>query len=474
MKTVRPLQHPGSRRSPLPFLVTLAIALSAIPASATTQLLLSRDAKLEGEYKGVVDLVVNPGVDDATVQIVMDGQKVADSLRAPYRIPIDLGTTAMEHKIVVTAITKDKKRIQWGDTINRGHLPLTVRVRPVDLASRTFEAVTTSPQEDPIVAVELWDGGKKIGVVTREPYRFTVPVENFTQQVVQVTAKTKSGEEAADFWAATGDVHFESVDVRTVPIFVSVVDRNGVTRDDVDKSLFRILDNGTEAKIIDFNKAFDQPISIALVLDASSSMVYSMEDASKAAIGFVNRTLKQRDRCTVFSVRDSPRRELAITDDRDAVLKAIGAIQPRGRTSLYDTIASAIRELKDEKNRRAIVALTDGGDTASIRSFDELDRLAQEAGIPLYFIAFDNGDAVDKQDLDRLTYLAGQTGGFVATASAQNLQAKYGDIEKDLRAQYAIRYQITDFAKRNEWRKIRVLLNSPKLIARTINGYFAP
>jgi VWFA-related protein len=462
-----------SRVSPLP-LVALAIVLSAAPVNAVTQLLLSRETRPEGEFKGVVDLVVSPGFDDATVQVVMDGQKVADALRAPYRVPIDLGATAIEHKIVITALTKDKKRIQWRETINRGHLALTIHVRAIDVASRSFEAITTAPQNDPIVAVELWDGGKSIGIVKSEPYRFIVPAENFLGQVVQVTARTKSGEEAADFWAATGDVHFESVDVRTVPIFVSVVDRDGITRDDVDKSLFRILDNGTEAKIIDFNKAFDQPISIALVLDASSSMVYSMDDATKAAIGFVNRTLKQKDRYTVFTVRDTPRREIAITEDREAVLKAIAAIRPQGRTSLFDSIASAIRELKDEKNRRAVVVLTDGGDTSSIRSFDEIDRLAQESGVPLYFIAYDSGAPADKADLDRLTYLAGQTGGFVATASAQNLQAKYGDIEKDLRAQYAIRYQITDFAKRNEWRKIRVVLNSPKLTARTIKGYFAP
>jgi len=67
----------------------------------------------------------------------------------------------------------------------------------------------------------------------------------------------------------------DAVQVREVPIFVSVIDRNGVTRDDVDRSLFRILDNGEEAKIIDFGKAFDQPISIALILDASSSMTRS-------------------------------------------------------------------------------------------------------------------------------------------------------------------------------------------------------
>jgi hypothetical protein len=48
------------------------------------------------------------------------------------------------------------------------------------------------------------------------------------------------------------------------------------------------------------------------------------------------------------------------------------------------------------------------------------------------------------------------------------------NIEKDLRAQYAILYQISDLAKHNEWRKIRVVLNSPKLTTRTIRGYFTP
>lgn len=473
MRTVRaPRNSPGSvfRVLILPFVALLC----ATPAVGTTQLLLSRDSRPQGQYKGLIDLAISPGIDNATVTVTMDGQKVVEGLRSPYHVSIDLGPSAVEHKISIVAVTSDKKRVQWRETINVGHRPLTVKVSPVDLASRLFEAAVTAPDDDPVILVEFWDGGKAIGTARSQPFRFAIPAENFAQQFVQVTVKTKSGDEAADFWSGTGDVHVESVEVRTVPIFVTVVDRNGVTHDDVDRSLFRVLDNGAEAKIVEFNKAFDQPISIALVLDASSSMMYSMDDAIKAALGFIKRTLKQGDRCTVFSVRDVPRRELPLTSDRELVQKAITGIKPTGRTALYDTVASAIRELRDEKNRRAIIALTDGGDTASINSFDEIDRIAQEAGIPLYFIAYDSGTVTEQQELDRLTYLAGETGGFVATASAYNLQAKYGDIEKDLRAQYAIRYQITDFTKRNEWRKVRVVLNSPKLTARTIRGYFAP
>jgi len=455
--------------------ILAAVLLScAIAQASTSQLVLNRDAQPEGEIKGVVDLTITPGFDDAHVTVIVDGQKLVSGLRTPYHLTVDFGANLVEHKITVIAERDSSKKVQWSETVNHGHLPLSVSVKPVDLANRMFEATVTSPDDDPVQSVDFWDNGKVIGSLDHAPYRFAIPAEDFQTQFVQVTAKTKSGDEAADFWSGAGDVHAESVDVRTVPIFVSVIDRNGVTHDDVDRSRFRIMDNGSEGKILEFGKAFDQPISIALLLDASASMTYTMADATKAALTFVHRTLKQGDRCAVFSIRGVPRREVPLTSDRDAVEKSISTIKASGQTALYDAISSAIRELRGEKNRKAIVVLSDGGDTSSMLSFDEIDRAGKEAGIPLYFIAYDSGAPAEQQEVDRMNYLAGETGGFLVTASAENLQAKYSDIEKDLRAQYSIVYQISDLVKHNEWRKIHVMLNSPKLTARTIRGYFAP
>lgn len=467
--------HRSFRSTTRSILTIVCASLLAVSAQAnTTQLLLDRNTSPDGIFKGVVDLTVSPGFEEARVTVSVDGQKLAEGLRSPYHLTVDFGPMAVEHKITITAISPNGKKVQWHETVNRGHLPLTVKLSPVDLTNRVFEASVTSPENDPVETVQFWDSGKVISTLTEAPYRFAIPAENFQQQFVQVTARTRSGDEAADFWSGSGDVHAESLEVRTVPIFVSVVDRNGTTHDDVDRSLFRVIDNGSEGKILEFGKAFDQPISIALILDASSSMTYSMADATKAALTFVQRTLKQGDRCTVFSVRDVPRREVPLTVDRTSIEKAVASIKASGRTSLYDAIASAIRELRGEKNRKAIVVLSDGGDTSSVMSFEEIDSLSKEAGIPLYFIAYDSGAPTEQQEVDRMNYLAGETGGFLVTASAENLQAKYSDIEKDLRAQYAILYQIADLAKHNEWRRIHVVLNSPKLTARTIRGYFTP
>lgn len=457
-------------------LLQIALFTAAANAAEPRQLILSRESTPDGEIKGLTDVVISPGFDDARVSVAVDGHKIADGVLAPFHIPIDFGALAVEHRITVTAITSDKKRVQWQTTINKGHLPLAVKVAPSDFANRVFEATVTASDEDPVTSVTLWDNGKSVATLGAPPYRFTLTPEQFAQQFVQVTARTKSGEEAADFWTSGGEVHAENLDVRTVPLFVSVVDRNGATKDNVDASLFRIIDNGTEGKILEVTKAFQQPISIALLLDASSSMTFTMKQATQAAVTFVQRALKDGDRCAVFSIRESPRREVALTSDRHAVEAALTGIKAAGRTSLWDAISSAERELRDEKNRRAIVVLTDGGDTASITSFDEIDRLTKETGIPIYFIAYAPDAALnvyDPQEINRLRYLAGETGGFVAEASSQNLQAKYTDIEKDLRAQYAILYQISDFAKRNQWRRVNVQLKSPTLSARTIRGYFA-
>jgi len=455
----------------------LLLTLIAIPAAATTQLVLERGTPLNADlaYTGVVDLAINPGFDNAKVTVLVDGQKIADNLLSPYHVIVDFGSTAIQHKITVIAYSPNgRQRAQWTEVVNRGYLPLSLKVKPVDVAARLFEAQTTAPKDDPIELVQLWDNGQVVATATEAPYRFTIPVETLAGGFVQVTARTKGGEEAADFWSSAGSVHSEELQVRTIPIFVSVVDRNGHTRTDVERSQFRIMDEKSEGKIIEFGKAFDQPISIALLLDSSASMTYSMKHASRAAMEFVERALKDGDRCSVTAIQDVPRRKQPLTSDHASVAKALEGIVPDGATALYDAVASSIRELREEKNRRAVVVLSDGTDTASTWTYDEIQKLAREAGIPIYFIVYEGGDGDTARQLDQLRYLAGETGGFVATATQQNLLARYNEIEKDLRAQFAILYQVSDFAKTNEYRRVKVMIDSPKLTARTIKGYFTP
>ena len=471
---MKAVQRIRSRRTNVRLSAFLVVLLLPATTFANQQLVLSRaQAPETAEYRGLVDLAVDPGFDAARVSVTVDGENVV-ALHSPYRVTVDLGPDVIQHKITVTAWTKEKKRAQWNETINRGHMPLTVKLHPTDAAKGEFDVETTAPGDDPISTIELWDNGNVVAKLDQAPYHLLVPPATLATGSVQVTARTKSGEEAADFWSSAGEVKVDNVDVRTVPLFVSVVDRNGTTHDDVDRALFKIIDGGTEGKILQFSKAFDQPISIALLIDSSSSMAYSMSDVSKAAHAFVEHTLKKGDRCAVYAIRDVPRVMQPLSDDQAAIGKALNQMVANGETALYDGIDTAIRDLKNEKYRRAIVVLTDGGDNDSLDGWEDVERNAREAGIPIYFLAYESLENTAARDLDRMTFLASETGGFVARATPETLVAKYADIEKDLRAQFAITYQVTSFAKHNEWRTVRVLLSSPKLTARTIGGYFAP
>ena len=251
-----------ARRNRALLLSSVLVLLITQTAAANTQILLTRGNQNDqpGQYHGIVDLVVDPGFDNAKVTVTVDGQKVVEGLTSPYRVVVDLGPSPLQHKITVSARGPNGKRARWTETINHGLLPLGLRVNAIDTTAGTFEVDTIAPADDPIVAVQLWDQGHVIATANEEPYRFTVPREVMESGFVQVTARTKSGEEAADFWSNAGNVHVEELQVRTVPIFVSVVDRNGVTRDDLDRSLFRIIDGNSEGKIIEFGKAVDQPI----------------------------------------------------------------------------------------------------------------------------------------------------------------------------------------------------------------------
>src|SRR3954454_5013488 len=324
------MRHHLSSNAHLPLAITLALLLATTAPPARPQLIPCPGPAPPADVKGPIDLTIVPNFDDARVTVTVDGQKIVEGLRSPWHVPVDFGPMPVEHKIVVTAIGADRKRIQWQTTINKGHQTLGVKIEPVDVANRIFEANVTSPDEDPIVAVSAWDDGKPIATAEEAPYRFTIPAEHFAQKTVQITARTKSGAEAADFWSATGDVKAEGIEVRTVPLFVSVIDRNGTAHDDVDQNLFKVVDNGTEGHILQIGKAFNQPISIALLLDASISMTYEMPKAMRAATTFVKSTLKDGDRCAVYSVKSSPRREAGLTTDRAAIENVVKSIQAEG------------------------------------------------------------------------------------------------------------------------------------------------
>jgi Ca-activated chloride channel homolog len=401
----------------------------------------------------------------------INGRLVGSRSTPPYQFSLDFGAAPTERVLNFSATdSKGRKKIQWAVTLNAGAKPLAISLQSDPARPNVVEARVSAPAHDPVVSVTFHAGGEQLAALTAAPWRLTLT--RVPDSTIHAVARAQSGAEVSDFLMGGERIEVANYEVRRVPLFVSVTGRNGEPRLDLDSTSFRVLDNGTEATIVEFGRAFDQPLSIALVIDSSASMYHEMPNALKAARQFLSSVLEKDDRVAVFTLGESARRVQELTSNLDDASGSLENVASGGRTALYDGIESAIRELKNENRRRAIVVLSDGEDTSSVFTYDELFEKARRAAIPIFFVGF-NVDEVDRS-IDQGRALALETGGFLAIATKDDLQEKYRLIEEDLRAQYRIEYQIVDRVEPNAWRPVKVVLESPAMTARTIKGYFVP
>jgi Ca-activated chloride channel family protein len=178
-----------------------------------------------------------------------------------------------------------------------------------------------------------------------------------------------------------------------------------------------------------------KPVDLVVVMDTSGSMEGEKISAARSSLmQFIN-LLDDRDRVEVvvfnsdiISLSDlSP-----VGEKRQQVLNRVSGIIENGGTRLYDTIIDTYQDLEqngDPSHIRAIVVLSDGQDTESSATIDEVLRQigarGEEAGtaIKLFTIAF--GDDADTEILKRI---AEDTGGKQYDSDPKTINKVYSDI----------------------------------------------
>ncbi len=178
-----------------------------------------------------------------------------------------------------------------------------------------------------------------------------------------------------------------------------------------------------------------------------------------------------------------------MTSDKTAVAAAIGLTRPGGRTPLYASIYTALRELKqarasyDSPRRQAMVVLSDGQDTASGFGFDELIDSVRRQAVPIYTIAprpsqiimaqreLAFGETTREQDFE-LRRLAGETGARAFfPVVLQQLAGVYQDIANELAHQYSLGYESSNSRVDGGFRRIGLRVAAPGVKWRTRAGY---
>jgi Ca-activated chloride channel family protein len=275
--------------------------------------------------------------------------------------------------------------------------------------------------------------------------------------------------------------------IDVVALSVTVLDPQARLLAGLSRDKFSVFEDGVRQDIAYFETS-EVPLDLALLIDSSVSMESKLTFVQKAAAGFVE-ALREGDRAAVFAFNSYVRPLQAFTADRSLVRQAIQSTTAAGGTALYNAVYVALRAFdkvaEDGRvRRRAIVLLTDGEDTASVLTFDDLMAEAKAAGVTIYTIGlhdepgryaaqqtrnyFSTADFTMKQ-------LARETGAkaFFPTG-LPSLAEAYAEIGRELATQYAIGYVSRNPMRNGAFRRVTVRVSdSPGAQPRTRTGYLA-
>ncbi len=335
------------------------------------------------------------------------------------------------------------------------------------------------------------------------------------------------------------------VDTQLVSVPAVVTNTSGRPLTGLRTENFLLFENGRQQRITDFATT-EAPFEIALLLDTSGSTRADVSLIRQAANAFIE-ALRPGDRVALIgfnavrrggSTTAAPEVLSKLTGDRKELRLAIERLGSSSGTPFYDGLAVIANEIfldapaAEMRGRRALVALSDGVDSASESDFQTARARLTRGGIASYFIQVNTEDFVEerllrdcgddgavvlsRKQLERyrrlffprakredyvdfcamgsfermqisrdlynlarreMNELAKATGGnnFLA-ASLQDARAAFAKVANEIGTQYSLGYYPDNKTRDGKFRTIRVEVQGlpEKAQVRAREGYYAP
>jgi VWFA-related protein len=289
--------------------------------------------------------------------------------------------------------------------------------------------------------------------------------------------------------------------VNLVDVLFTVLNHRNKLVPDLDKSDFKILDDGKPQDIRYFTKQTDLPLRIGMLLDTSNSIRDRIKFEQDASINFLFSVLRRnKDQAFVMTFDDEPQILQSFTGDAGALRDQIVRTRAGGGTAIYDAVYTACeKELShpprppgDQPDvvRRVMILISDGDDNLSNHTRAEAIEMAQRTSVVIYTISTStqwvslsqtdpnkmNDRKYHKTDGDQiLEQLASETGGrSFFPYHVDDLDVSFQDIGDELRNQYSVAYAPSNSILDGRYHKIRIETPDHKgYQVRARRGYFA-
>jgi Ca-activated chloride channel homolog len=231
-----------------------------------------------------------------------------------------------------------------------------------------------------------------------------------------------------------------------VTILASVTDANGRPMPELTQDAFQIAEEGVPQKLDYFEAETNRPLDLALMIDTSLSTYKDLRFEGEAAAHFIRQVVRPGDTLAVFEFSEIVTRLADFSQDVSALQSAVRRITLGSGTSIYDAVVLGSGALKrrPEGRRRAIVLVTDGGETTSISKFDDTRHAAVASGALLYTIIIrpvKNEGGRNTAGEHALITITDSTGGamYILDDMAQ-IEEMFDRIDRELRTQYLLGY----------------------------------
>jgi len=227
--------------------------------------------------------------------------------------------------------------------------------------------------------------GKAVGLVISPPYRIEVDLgERNVAHRFSVTARDIHGVHA------TASVETEPIpiahdyDVELQQLYVTVTSQSSRVLD-LGAEDFVVRDDGEVQEITTFAEG-DLPFTAALLIDASASMYGErLEHATAGAAAFI-RGMQALDHAKLLVCSHQLLNTTPFTNDHDLLIAGLSGVEASGGTALHDHLFIALKLLQERQGRRVLILLSDGIDSHSVLTMEQLFQKARRSQVVIYWI----------------------------------------------------------------------------------------
>lgn len=189
-------------------------------------------------------------------------------------------------------------------------------------------------------------------------------------------------------WMAAAQAN---LDTTVITILATVMDGQGRLVSNLTADDFELRADGKDQQLGSFTPTRNVPASIGIVLDISGSMENKIARATNAIEDFLPR-LHRDDEVFVLGFSTEPRLVSDATDGRPELISKLRRLQTGGETAFYDAVEEALRRVRlGRYARRVLVVLTDGADSASSRTYQQVIRSIRESDVLIYCLGIPAG-----------------------------------------------------------------------------------